>query len=230
MTAIGPHIARIELHKVRSGESLESLAGRCGITWQRLAEFNWGTSSPPEINEHLRDDVGCTQRTPGGNYRFADADNPGIVALFRKWSQDGLATEQTHTFRVTPVPGLRLWVRVDIDPDDATTHDDRFVLTSPDWGYRSTKTVRDDHVPGDDSLDLRYSGLRRDARYTLEAFPGEGEPSVVLFSNVPYDELAGLSPAAPDEEDTEEVAAPGEDDPYPDDPDEQDDLQAGAAA
>lgn len=94
-------IALVEEHKVKTGETIESLARSCGLSWQELARFNWGTSIPNEINYHLRDFVGCTKRTRDGhNYIFDSADEPGIVYLPRTWSVAGLATDLDHTIRV----------------------------------------------------------------------------------------------------------------------------------
>ena len=87
--------------QVPGGQTLESVAQSAGLTWQELARFNWDTIVPEEINEHLRDDVGCTQRTADDqNYVFSDSDQPGIIYVPQDWSQTGLATEQTHTVRV----------------------------------------------------------------------------------------------------------------------------------
>ncbi|TWT46035.1 hypothetical protein RAS1_24800 [Phycisphaerae bacterium RAS1] len=101
-TGTGVRINLIEIHKVSSGETLESLALNAGLTWQRLAEFNFGTSIPDEINEHLRDDVGCTKKTPDGfNYKFDDSDTPGIIFIpAPTWTKEELATDQEHVIRV----------------------------------------------------------------------------------------------------------------------------------
>lgn len=97
----GVRIAQIEEHRVRSGESIKSLAEQNGLTWQQLAIFNWETDVPDEINVKLADEVGCTQKAPDGvNYRFDDTDKPGLVMIPKPWSAKGLATEQTHTIRV----------------------------------------------------------------------------------------------------------------------------------
>lgn len=102
-------IALIKEHKVRTGESLKSIAEANGLTWQVLAEFNWGTAVPDEINEHLRDEVGCTKKTPDGyNYVFDDTDEPGILYIPKRWMQSGLATEQVHVIRVRQADGFRI--------------------------------------------------------------------------------------------------------------------------
>lgn len=96
-------IAEIEERKVRTGDTLESLAREVELTWQDLAQFNWGTAVPDEVNRHLRDEVGCTQRDARGNYRFSDADEPGVVLLPKKFELTGLATDVLHTLRIRPV-------------------------------------------------------------------------------------------------------------------------------
>jgi hypothetical protein len=200
-------LAEIEAHKVKSGETLESLAQKAGMTWQDLAKFNWDTDAPAEINDRLRDDVGCTHKTQDGtNYVLDDSDDPGMVFIPSKWEQTGLATGRTHTVRVKPIaPPCLLYVRLDVDPADAQTHDDRFILSSSDGAYRSEKTVKDDRLPGDHYVDLRYTRLDPAKEYTLEAVAAPGEPAVRLYENVAYSDLAGLSPAVPatDQEQTD---------------------------
>jgi LysM domain-containing protein len=94
-------VARIEEHKVKKGESIDSLAKANGLTWQELSKFNWGTSVPDEINEHLRDEVGCTKRTADGyNYMFDESDDPGIVFIPTVWRAEGLATGRDHVVLV----------------------------------------------------------------------------------------------------------------------------------
>lgn len=94
-------IALIEEHKVKTGETIKSLATANGMTWEELAEFNWDTRIPEQINDHLRDDVGCTKKTAdGNNYMFDDSDDPGIMYIPTQWRQDGLATDTEHIIRV----------------------------------------------------------------------------------------------------------------------------------
>lgn len=110
-------IAEIEEHKVKTGESLESLARANGMTWQELARFNWGTDVPSEINEHLAQDVGCTRKTRDGkNYVFTSEDDPGIIYIPKEWSQEGLATEVEHTIRVRSLTyeSNKAWLGVQI--------------------------------------------------------------------------------------------------------------------
>ncbi len=213
-------IALIEEHKVKSGETIKSLAEANGLTWQRLAKFNWGTPNPDEINKHLREDVGCTKKTPDGyNYVFTSEDDPGIVHIPKKWIRTNLALDDTYTIRVRRLERLSLLIRLHIDPTGASRDEDRFVLESTDGSYRSTKTVSDDQIPGDDWVDLRYSGLRRNMSYTLRVvLPGVPKADVV-FEGVPYEELAQLSPSMPDDGDDEEIPPRLDDDADTEEPD-----------
>lgn len=98
----GMAIAIIKRHKVKTGETLDSLAKTNGLTWQELAEFNWGTSKTDEINKKLRSDIGCTRKTKDSkNYMFDDSDKPGIIFIPCKWEQNGLSTTKTYTFRLS---------------------------------------------------------------------------------------------------------------------------------
>jgi hypothetical protein len=97
-------IAEIEEHKVKTGESIGSLAQKAGIKWQDLAKFNWNTDDPESINDALRDRVGCTKKTRDRlNYMFDSTDKPGIVYIPTKWEETGLATGKQHVVRVKPV-------------------------------------------------------------------------------------------------------------------------------
>lgn len=89
-----------------------------------------------------------------------------------------------------------LYIRLAINPNDASTHDDKFVVTGSD-GYRSEKTVRDDQVPGDNFVDLHYTGLYEDQSYTLEVIEAPGAAPQALFRDVPYPSLVGLSQSGP---------------------------------
>jgi len=90
-------------HRVLSGETLESIAADAGFSWQEVANFNWGTSDPNEINHHLVEIVGCTKKTKDRkNYMFDSSDDPGLVWVPVKWKYSGLPADNTHTVRVLP--------------------------------------------------------------------------------------------------------------------------------
>jgi hypothetical protein len=102
-------IATIEEHEVATGESLQLLADRAGMSWQALATFNWDTAVPKKINECLHDYVGCTKRSSDGqNYVFDDDDQPGVLCIPRPWSARGLATDREHVIRVKALDDFRV--------------------------------------------------------------------------------------------------------------------------
>lgn len=109
----GPfQIRTVERHRVRTGETLDSLAQAAGMTWQQLAKFNWGTDQPKKINQHLRFELGCTKKdASGANYRFDDADRPGILLIPQDWSSSGHSTERTHVVRVRRIRrSVPVWI------------------------------------------------------------------------------------------------------------------------
>ncbi|MEM7410733.1 MAG: LysM domain-containing protein [Myxococcota bacterium] len=105
--------AQAQTHKVQAGETLQSLATGAGLSVEQLAIFNWGVSSPWEINECLYTYVGCrTLAADGVNFEFDGTESPGtleIPGLFQP--QSGMAVDKTYTVRVKaiePKPFLRI--------------------------------------------------------------------------------------------------------------------------
>jgi LysM domain len=100
----GPRrLAMVEHHKVRTGESLDSLAKANGMTWKELSRFNFGTDDPVKVNEHLRSQVGCTKKTADQrNYVLSSSDEPGIVHIPQRLARTGMRTGQTHVLRARP--------------------------------------------------------------------------------------------------------------------------------
>lgn len=100
-------------------------------------------------------------------------------------------TDEVHELRVL---NLKIRVRLAINPDDSASRDDQFILHAArgSAAQKIIKTIKDDQVPGDNSVDLVYEHLWRDHRYTLEVDPGaEGEPYHV-FSDVALSSLIAL--------------------------------------
>ncbi len=98
-------IGIVSEHKVKSGETLDSIAKSYGLDWKSLANFNWGTHHPKRVNYHLYNDVGCRKKSADGyNYQLSDEDAPGILYIPKVWSEDGLASNKVHTIRVNSSP------------------------------------------------------------------------------------------------------------------------------
>jgi hypothetical protein len=124
----------------------------------------------------------------------------------RGWAPATLASEPPPA---APVERrlVDLWVRLDLPPEEASREGDRFVVTSTDGAYKQTRTVKDDHLPDDASVDLEYTDLDPRKSYSLQIVPQSGSPYYV-FRDVPYPELGSRSPPPPE-------YRPGPDDPLP---------------
>jgi hypothetical protein len=72
-----------------------------------------------------------------------------------------------------------IWVRLDIKPDDAAKLNEKFELTGS-AGYQQVKTVKDDLVQGDAYVDLEFTGVDPNQRFTLRATGDDGEPHDVF--------------------------------------------------
>jgi len=179
----GPwRIARVEEHRVRSGETLEQLAAGASLDARELAYFNWRTRDPEEINAHLCNDVGCTRlTTDGASFVFDDSDEPGVLHIPTAWDEQRLATETTHTVRVRRVARGAItghvWVQLVTCFDHPLA---RIPCTlrggGRRWPARETSDegeVRWDELPLDDyvlSLSLGGRGLALDVPWVREAF------------------------------------------------------------
>lgn len=141
----------------------------------------------------------------------ASAERPVV-----REERDPLAGEpEIEWRRREPEPELGdLWIRLAIDPADADSHDDRFVLTSTDNAYRAEKTIRDDQIPNDDSVDLLFTDLDKSKSYTLRVIESADGASYSVFQGVAYADLASLAPAAspaePAEHEGESLGGPAE--------------------
>ncbi len=195
-----------EVHVVRSGESIKSLATRAGMTWQELAKYNWGTDEPEQLNRYLFSVTGCREKTKDGrNYRFSDDDvNRGThelngkVFIPQRFEREGLALNAEHEIRIR-VPSAdelsSLRIVTDLRVEEIAEDDDTFTLTSTVGGraYHARLSTQSDHVNVAGYIDLVFDGLDMEGRYTLTVRMRSGE-TVKLFEDVPYRRLARVSP------------------------------------
>jgi hypothetical protein len=89
-------------------------------------------------------------------------------------------------------PAYTLHVRLEINPNDKATIDDKFTLIGGDPAareYEQVKTARDDSVDGDDYLDLVYTDLLPDMPYWLEVDPGKEGEKYFAFENMPWSQV-----------------------------------------
>jgi type VI secretion system secreted protein VgrG len=81
-----------------------------------------------------------------------------------------------------------LYVRLDVPPKEAPLHYDRFILTATDGSFRQELKVKNDAIPNDRSVELLFTGLDKQKRYSLEV-TGTGKAPSMLFEDVPYGQL-----------------------------------------
>ena len=70
----------LQKHKLKSGQTLASIAEEIGCEWQEIAFLNWGTEDDSEINWYLENFVGC--ESPNGfKTEFTGLEYPGLIWL-----------------------------------------------------------------------------------------------------------------------------------------------------
>lgn len=105
-TALQPNggafvVAELTQHRVRTGDTLESIAQAYGTNAKQLALFNWGASDDQSVQEALQDYVGCSKRSPDGRrLQLDDADRPGVVYIAEPWQRAALATDAAHVIEL----------------------------------------------------------------------------------------------------------------------------------
>lgn len=77
----GRFLAQLTAHKVSDGETLESIAQFHGMTKNQLTQFNWGTTSPKEIQKRLFLDVGCKRTDGSGQLLLTSDAKPGVLFI-----------------------------------------------------------------------------------------------------------------------------------------------------
>ncbi|MCP3144951.1 LysM domain-containing protein [Pyxidicoccus xibeiensis] len=93
-------LVKVTEHRVIDGENLDSVAEMYGLTADALAQFNWGTTDPDQVQQRLEVSVGCTRKDEGGRFVFSRDDDPGILYVPRPVALTGLAVDQSHILRV----------------------------------------------------------------------------------------------------------------------------------
>jgi LysM repeat protein len=93
-------IVRLETHRVKTGETLQSIADKAGLSEEELVFFNFGTTKKEEVNTCLVLMVGCTPMDEEGQeYIFDDSNEPGILYIPHKWERT-LDLNMAHGVRV----------------------------------------------------------------------------------------------------------------------------------
>ncbi|MGA2500603.1 MAG: OmpA family protein, partial [Tepidisphaeraceae bacterium] len=119
-------VLEVEDRKVKTGDTLDSLAAEVKIARNDLTTFNFQTNDPAQVNEQVGVVVGSTKTDADGTYQFDSADKPGILRLPKKFEQTGLATGKRHVIRTVAVPDVkRVWI---IEMEHLHFHFDSAVL------------------------------------------------------------------------------------------------------
>ena len=93
-------------YTLRDGDTLQEIALReteAGnkLTWQELAKFNWGTDKINEVNEFLRDELGCHVRDDVNNFVISgDLEPQGELLIPVRFKKDEIEIEKRHVLRV----------------------------------------------------------------------------------------------------------------------------------
>jgi hypothetical protein len=147
---IGPaSVVEVDRHKVATGETPDSIAADAGVSWDAITQFNFGTTDPDEVQDFLRDRVGCTEMSPDGqSYVFDDDDEPGILLIPRPWT-GSFATDDVHKVRMAPVGALYISLE---NEDGVALPGATYQITFADQSQRegtlgSSGVARLDNVP-----------------------------------------------------------------------------------
>ncbi len=134
---------------------------------------------------------------------------------YTTWQKDGSATCQyylkdiSHSLGVNKIDSPMLDMPNDktaelhsfslflemVDPHDPERKNDKFTLYSTDLQqtYEQTKTISDDAVANDNTLELIFTDLDENLSYTLELDAGDGSPPVIILRNRAYGKWTGAA-------------------------------------
>lgn len=105
----------------------------------------------------------------------------------RKMLREGITLDAgSHVLHLV---GDRLHIRLDMDPEEEATLDDKFTLIGVRGKAREfeqVKTTKDDTTKGDHFVDLVFSDLVPELSYSLEIDPGQDGSKYFCFENVPW--------------------------------------------
>lgn len=202
-------VARIEAHRVKDNDTLDSLAKHHGTAWKVIAHYNWGKEGSESINASLRDEVGCTLMDQGNkNYRFSSKDVPGIIFIPIPWSQDDLKTGEHYLLQVELMPAYRFALEDDAgNPFPEIEYNIRFANEKEAQSHKLSPRGRGLHLgapPGPvevtyiDTDQIRTHWLARRLAFWIDTIRRESMPMDPMDpdNRIPMPASIPLSPLA----------------------------------
>jgi hypothetical protein len=92
---------------------------------------------------------------------------PGDSKAAGKTAPSAASSDKAEHTNEEEVNKFDLWIRLHIDPREASNRADIFVLSSSDGAIRQVRTIADDQIPGDDCVDLVFRSLILEKSYSL---------------------------------------------------------------
>jgi len=93
-------------YKPQKGDTLQSIAEResaagNSITWQEIAQYNWGTQDEDEVEALLRDELGTRFRNADNKFEISDDDEPrNELKIPQRFNHSALSLKKSHQIRV----------------------------------------------------------------------------------------------------------------------------------
>jgi len=93
-------------YKPQKGDTLQSIAEResaagNSITWQEIAQYNWGTQDEDEVEALLRDELGTRFRNADNKFEMSGDDEPrNELKIPQRFNHSALSLKKSYQIRV----------------------------------------------------------------------------------------------------------------------------------